>query len=337
MENYDIVGIGNALVDIQVQVDDTFIEELGLTKGGMTLNSHEDQEKVLQKLSALPKKVVSGGSAANTIHGLGTLGANAYYVGKVSNDDYGNLYHQDMEVCGVGFGLPQVEDFRTGTSVILITPDAQRTMVTHLGASTLLDTPNINMEAIKNSKYLYVEGYLFTQEPTRSAAIEAAHYAKEQGIPIAFTLSDAFVVNTFYEPIKDFVETYADILFCNEVEALAFSKTQDSQEAFIMMSDLANNIFLTRAENGAWAAHKRFGKIEQAQVKSFNVNAIDTTGAGDLFAAGAIHGLLHNKNIEESAILGSYYAAQVVSSLGARLPSNVHTQAEKVFSLYSNE
>lgn len=330
--NYDVVAIGNSLVDIQVQVSEDVLAQLQLPKGGMTLHEQIQQQEILQSLNHLPQKASSGGSAANTIHGLGALSAQTYYFGKISNDDYGTLYYQDMQKAKVDFVQPQKQSLPTGTSVVLITPDAQRTMATHLGASSQLSVEDIEAEVIAKSKYVYIEGYLFTQEPTRSAAKKAAQIAKDKDIPIAFTLSDVFVVSSFYDEIKNFVEQYVDILFCNEAEALALSKAETSQKAFEFCSQLCDCLFLTRSADGAWTHHKEEGKTS---VKAFPVTAVDTTGAGDLFAAGALYGLLQNQSIEQCAVLGSYCASQVITHLGARLPAHSELEIEKIFSLYS--
>ena len=156
--NYDLVGIGNALVDIEVQVDDAFIEQASVTKGGMTLSSIEDQNKILESLQSKPKKISSGGSAANTVHGASVVGAKSYYLGRVANDAHGKHYTEDMKSCGVGFSGPGADVEGTGTCVILITPDTERTMLTNLGVSSSLHPENVDETIVKNSRGVYVEG-----------------------------------------------------------------------------------------------------------------------------------------------------------------------------------
>ena len=329
--NYDVVGIGNALVDIQAQVDDKFLVDTGFHKGAMTLSEHEGQTKLLQKLQEKPRNICSGGSAANTIHGLGAIGVKTYYFGKVANDEYGLHYTQDMADCNVGFPGPDAETSGTGTSVILITPDAQRTMVTNLGISINLHETNVDDTIIKGAKYGYVEGYLFTGDVTRNAALQFARSAKKLGIPVAFTLSDAFVVNAFNEQVMDFLKWHVDVLFCNEVEGMALSKKNTPEEAFDFLCGLSDIVFFTRGKDGAWA--KRAGE-EKVSVKSFPVQAIDTTGAGDLFAAGGLYGLLHERPMEECCILGTYYASRVITHLGARLPMHTEHNIRKIMELY---
>ncbi|MDH4199494.1 MAG: adenosine kinase [Spirochaetia bacterium] len=331
---YDVVGIGNALVDIQVQVEDSFIEEVGIQKGAMTLFEYAQQQDLLQKLEGKTRNICSGGSAANTIHGLGAAGIKSYYMGKVANDDFGLHYTQDMANCLVGFPGPDGETSGTGTSVVLITPDAQRTMVTNLGISAKLNENNVDETIIKGAKYVYVEGYLFTGEDTRNAAVQFARTAKKLGIPVAFTLSDAFVVNNFRKEIMDFVQWDVDILFCNEVEGLALSEKNNSKDAFDFISGIANTLFFTIGKEGAWG--KRNGE-EKIAVNSFPVHAIDTTGAGDLFAAGGLYGLLHNKTLKECCILGTYFASRVITHLGARLPTHTDHNIKKILDMYQSE
>ena len=329
--NYDLVGIGNALVDIEVQVDDAFIEKTSVTKGGMTLSSIEDQNNILESLRSSPKKISSGGSAANTIHGASLLGAKSYYLGRVANDSHGKHYTEDMQNCGVGFSGPGSDEQGTGTCVVLITPDTERTMLTHLGVSSSLHPENVDETIVKNSRGVYVEGYLWTGDGTREAGQYMAGIAKKEGIPVSFTLSDAFVVNSFKESLIEFIDSYVDILFCNEVEAQAMTGESDSLSAFKKLQATVDTVFLTLGSKGSLVGK---GGQEPVEVKTFPVKAVDTTGAGDLFAAGALYGVLNNHSLEESAVIGSYCAAQVVSHMGGRLPLSSHTDAAKILSEY---
>ena len=329
--NYDLVGIGNALVDIEVQVDDAFIEKTSVTKGGMTLSSIEDQNNILESLRSSPKKISSGGSAANTIHGASLLGAKSYYLGRVANDSHGKHYTEDMQNCGVGFSGPGSDEQGTGTCVVLITPDTERTMLTHLGVSSSLHPENVDETIVKNSRSVYVEGYLWTGDGTREAGQHMAGIAKKEGIPVSFTLSDSFVVNSFKESLIEFIDSYVDILFCNEVEAKAMTGESDSLSAFKKLQATVDTVFLTLGSKGSLVGK---GGQEPVEVKTFPVKAVDTTGAGDLFAAGALYGVLNNHSLEESAVIGSYCAAQVVSHMGGRLPLSSHTDVAKILSEY---
>jgi len=332
--NYDVIGIGNALVDVQTQVSDDHLQKLNYSKGGMTLTTPEEQEKLLEALKDHSLSTCSGGSAANTIHGIGALGGKAYYIGKVANDEFGRHYTEDMTDCGVGFPGPDAEESGTGTSVVLITPDAQRTMVTHLGISCALHPDNVDETIVKGAQFVYIEGYLWTGEETKQAALKLARIAKKQGIPVVFTLSDAFIVNAFRKDVEEFIKWEVDILFCNEVEGLSLAEKEDSAEAFDHILGMCKTLFFTRGENGAWAGHSGEEKVS---VKGYKVDAVDTTGAGDLFAAGALTGLVHKKDLRDCSILGSYCASQVISHLGARLPSHSHTSIEKILKDYSEK
>jgi sugar/nucleoside kinase (ribokinase family) len=328
---YDLLGIGNALVDIEVCVDDEFIARNSLTKGGMTLFTVDKQKKILDKLHSLSTKVSSGGSAANTIHGLSVLGGNTCYIGSVANDVYGKHYAEDMQSCGVGFSGATNVPSDTGTCVILVTPDSERTMLTHLGASSLLHPDNINEKIIDNCGMIYIEGYLWTGDDTRNAAEKLAKIAKKNKIPVAFTLSDAFVVSSFKKQLTEFIQKNVDILFCNDVEAKAMVGTENMQKAFDGLKKISQTIFITRGANGSWACRHNQDKVS---VKVFPTKAIDTTGAGDLFAAGALYGIIRNYDLKSSAILGSYCASEVVSHMGGRMPINSEVDAEKILSKY---
>ena len=172
--NHHVMGIGNALVDIEIRVEEDFISELDLTKGGMTLTTPEDQTKILVKVSGHTQKIVSGGSAANTIHGVSVLGGKTYYLGRVADDAYGKHYTEDMKSCGVGFPGPDAKTDGTGTCLILVTPDSERTMLTHLGISSQLHANNVDETLVRGARIVYIEGYLWTGDATREAAMKMA-------------------------------------------------------------------------------------------------------------------------------------------------------------------
>ncbi len=328
---FDVVGIGNALVDIEVRVEDDFIESLGVVKGGMTLSSVDDQKKILKAVTDKPKKVSSGGSAANTVHGIGAMGAKGYYLGRVADDDFGRHYTEDMRTCGVGFPGPDTAPDGTGTCVVLITPDSERTMFTHLGISSKLHSDNVDEAIIDKCGTVYIEGYLWTGEETQQAAEKMADIAKKAGVPVSFTLSDAFIVNSYRDALIDFIRWKVDILFCNDVEACAMFQTDDTEHAFQQLRGMVDTLFLTRGKEGAWASNLENEKVE---IGSFPVDAVDTTGAGDLFAGGALFGLARFLPLKDAGILGSYCAAQVVRHMGARLPSSAIASVEHILGRY---
>lgn len=329
--NYDLVGIGNALVDIEVRVDDDFIQKNAFTKGGMTLTSLEDQKKLLSTFDGAAHKISSGGSAANTVHGMRVLGADTYYLGRVADDRYGKHYTEDMQNCGVGFPGPDAAPEGTGTCLILVTPDSERTMLTHLGISTELQAENVDETIVKTAKAAYIEGYLWTGEDTRAAAVRMADIARKNRIPVSFTLSDAFVVNSFKDDLLDFIRWKTDILFCNDVEAKAMTDESDPHKAFDKLKHLAGTVFMTRGKEGSWVGQDGDDTIS---VNAFPVKAVDTTGAGDLYAAGALYGLNQGLGLREAAIIGSYCASQVVTHFGARMPTHSHTDIDKILKAY---
>ena len=328
---YDLVGIGNALVDIEIRVDDKFIKQNSLTKGGMTLSNEEGQKKILKELADYATKISSGGSAANTVHGVSVLGGRTYYLGRVASDLYGRLYAEDMRSCGVDFPGTRNGSGSTGTCVVLVSPDSERTMLTHLGVSSSLHPNNIDETIIRDAGMVYIEGYLWTGEETRYAALKLAEIAKKNKLPVAFTLSDAFVVNSFKNQLIDFIRWNVDILFCNDVEAMAMAETSDIQEAFEVLKGMTRTLFVTRGENGSWASSSAKEKVE---IDVFPTKAVDTTGAGDLYAAGALYGIIKKYSLKESAIIGSYCASEVVSQMGARMPVHSHASTKKILNSY---
>ena len=328
---YDLLGIGNALVDIEICIDDEFIKQNSLTKGGMTLLSAEKQNKILKELHGLSTKISSGGSAANTIHGLSILGGETYYIGRVANDVYGKYYVEDMRSCGVSFSGTGNSLRDTGTCVILVTPDSERTMLTHLGASSLLHSDNVDEKVIKNAGMVYIEGYLWTGEDTCNAAEKLCKIAKKNKTPVAFTLSDAFIVNSFKKRLIDFIRQNVDILFCNDTEAKAIAEAEDTQEAFDTLKGMVETVFVTKGENGSWASNPTEEKII---VNVLPTKAVDATGAGDLFAAGALYGIIRNYSLKDSAIIGSYCASKVVSHMGGRMPVGSDVNAERIIQKY---
>ncbi len=329
--SYDLVGIGNALVDIEVQVSDGLVHNLEVTKGGMTLSTKENQDAILGHISNHTQKIVSGGSAANTLHGFCVLGGRGYYLGRVADDAFGKHYTDDMKDCGVGFPGPDSKTEGTGTCLILITPDSERTMLTHLGISSKLHPDNVDATIVQQAKTVYIEGYLWTGEETCQAAMKMADAARQAGVPVAFTLSDAFVVNTYKESLIDFIRWKVDILFCNHVEARAMTGEEKDEQAFAELKGMVDTLFMTRGVDGSWVANSQHAKIH---IEPFQVQAVDTTGAGDLYAAGSLYGLIHHHGLKESAILGSYCAAQVVTHLGGRMPAHCHTDVQKILELY---
>ena len=314
----DVYGVGNALVDVQVRVDEEFIARHGLKKGHMELVDARRQAQVLEALAGHPVNRCSGGSAANTVVGVAELGGRAAYCGKVGNDALGRFYRDDLDAIGVRFDGASSSE-ATGTALVLITPDAQRTMLTSLGASALLDSPDVQPSSLDGCAYLYVEGYLLPGEGTRRAALAAIEAAKSRGMRIALTVSDPFVVAQSAQLLWELIDGPIDLLFCNEIEAAALVGTDDMVECARALHRRATNIALTLGAKGSVLMHE--GTLHP--VEGVKVDPVDTTGAGDMYAAGILYGLTHGLSWPEAGRLASHAAARVVSTLGARLPAKL--------------
>lgn len=314
MSRYDVYGVGNALVDVQARVTDSVVQRLGFAKGIMTLADEHTQLKVLASLDGAQITRCAGGSAANTIMGVADFGGNAAYAGKVGLDDLGDFWLRDMRAQGVAITVAQSIG-QSGTCVILITEDAQRTMLTHLGLSSTLGPEDINEDEIAQSKFVYIEGYLFTGESTTAAAMKAVELAKKHHVKVAFTVSDPFLVNIHREFFWDLISGSVDLLFCNLEEARSLTSQEDPVECARAIHAKASDVALTLGAEGSLLMHD--GTV--TPIEGVNVKAIDTTGAGDMYAAGILYGLTNGLTWKQSGHLASHAAARVVGQLGARL------------------
>jgi sugar/nucleoside kinase (ribokinase family) len=311
----DVLAIGNAIVDVIADADERFLESQGLTKGMMRLIDEREAERLYGAMG--PGRELSGGSAGNTAAGLAAFGCKAGFIGQVADDQLGTIYQHDIESLGVDFIVPARADVgATARSLILVTPDAQRTMNTFLGAAQMLDKSDIDPAEVAEAAIVYLEGYLWDPPAPRAAmekAIDAAHAA---GRKVAFTLSDTFCVDRhregFWQLLRD---GKIDILFANEAEAAAMTEANDVEEAINRLAELAPILVVTRSENGATAVAGR----ERADVPAEPIERlVDTTGAGDLFAAGFLAGLARGKSLKDSLTLGAIAAAEVIQHYGAR-------------------
>lgn len=312
---YDVYGVGNALVDIQARVSDATLQKLGFAKGIMTLVDEEIQQKVLGELDGAPISQCAGGSAANTILGVADFGGKAAYAGKVGSDMLGEFDLADMRKLGVTIEVPPAADGQTGTCVVLITDDAQRTMLTNLGVSATLSVDDINEEHIKQSKYVYVEGYLFTGETQKRAAYRAIELAKKHGVKVAFTVSDPFLINLFRDEFQELIEGPVDLLFCNLEEARSLTGKHDAVDCAHVIHNHVPNLALTLGGDGSILMHE--GRV--IPIEGVEVEAVDTTGAGDMYAAGILYGITNGLTWNQAGHLASHAAARIVSQLGARL------------------
>ena len=311
---YDVYGVGNSLVDIQARVDDRFLESIGFTKGIMTLVDEAAQRRVLEKLADQPTNRCAGGSAANTIMGVVDLGGQGGYAGKTGRDEIGEFFLSDMRQRGVSIEVPPAAG-QSGTCVVLITDDAQRTMLTNLGVSATLGPDDISEAEIRRAKYVYIEGYLWPNELTRAAALKAIELAKKNQVKVAFTVSDPFLIGLFRDRFWQLIEEDVDLLFCNEEEARALTGKQDSIECARIIHQHSENVALTLGKNGSLLMHQG----EVIPIEGQPVIAVDTTGAGDMYAAGILYGITNGLSWRQAGHLASHAAARIVGQLGARL------------------
>lgn len=321
----DVFGVGNALVDILARVEDDFVREHVLNKGAMELMDSEKQGGLLKTLEHHDLQMRSGGSAANTMIAIAQSGGTGFYSGKVARDFHGELYRQDLLDSGIHFDVHPAPETRgaTGTCLVLTTPDAERTMCTHLGVSATLDADDINVERLSECKYCYVEGYLWDAPGPRKACMETLHHAQRLGVRTAFTFSDPFLVDRFAEHLRKLVEEHLDVVFCNADEARRFCEMDELAACAERIGQLAETGFLTDGANGCLVVHQS----EVVRVPGFPVKAIDLNGAGDAFAGGVLYGLSNGLSSVESARWGNYVASCVVQVKGARQESSL---ADKV-------
>ena len=329
-QKYDVFGVGNAIVDTLVFTDDAFLEKHQIARGVMTLVEGDRQGEILNDLQSHNLELRSGGSAANTMYNIALSGGKAVYTGKVARDANGEFYRRDLEKAGITFDVHPLKEMEgpTGTCVVLNTPDSQRTMCTHLGVSTRLGPADINLEHLRQSKILYVEGYLWTGDSTRKASIAAMEAARKHGVKVAFTFSDPFLVNAFKDDFKNLVNDYCDIVFCNADEAQHFTGWQDMDAAVKEIATLCELAFVTSGKDGAYVCeHKGEGVHREP---GFPVKAIDTNGAGDAFAGGALYALSQGLENAKAARWGNYLGSQIVQIHGARLQNSYENHVKNI-------
>ena len=312
---YDVLGIGNAIFDVLARTDEAFLRRHGMTKGGMALIDEARAAAIYSDMG--PATEMSGGSAANTIVGVANLGARAAYVGKVKDDQIGALYSHDIRAAGVAFDTkPAANGPATGCSYILVTGDGERTMNTYLGAAQDLAPADIDAAQIAASKIVYLEGYLWDPKRAKEAFVKASTIAHEAGRQVALTLSDPFCVDRYRDEFLDLMRKgTVDLLLANEAELRALYETSDFDTALKQLRIDAKLGVVTRSEKGCVVASNE-GVIA---VPAFPVEkVVDTTGAGDLFAAGFLFGLVRGAGYEKAGRLGALAAAEVIQHIGAR-------------------
>jgi sugar/nucleoside kinase (ribokinase family) len=323
---FDVLAIGNAIVDVMAPCDDSLLERFGMAKGGMTLIDEAGATTLYEAMG--PAREISGGSAANTIAGLAALGAKCAFVGQVADDQLGEVFAHDIRAAGVHFATAaRPGEPPTARCLIFVTPDGQRTMNTYLGATQFLPASALDLEAVAAAKILYLEGYLWDPEEPRAAMRRAIAAAREAGREVALTLSDPFVITRHGDDFRALIaEGLLDVLFCNESELAAMTGRDDFEEGLAQLGSQVPVLVVTRSEKGAVAVRG----AERAEVPAEPVaEVVDTTGAGDLFAAGFLFGHVHGKSLEMSLTIGAVAAAEIISHFGARPEADLKALVEK--------
>ncbi|WP_320674309.1 adenosine kinase [Prochlorococcus sp. MIT 1341] len=310
----DVVGIGNAIVDVLVQTTDNFLETHNLIKGSMTLVDEVEAQKLYQESG--PGIETSGGSAANTIAGIAILGGKSSFIGRVRDDQLGKIFLHDIRSVGANFETPfSRKGPGTARCLILVTPDAQRTMCTHLGVSVQLEPEDLDLSIIKDSKVVYLEGYLWDNDAAKRAFIAAAKTSQESGGHVALSLSDSFCVHRHRESFLELVNNHIDILFANEDEITSLFKSSNIESAIKELKKCCNIAIVTRGEAGSIVLEGE----NLYEISAFKIGKlIDTTGAGDLYAGGFLYAYTQGKPLQECGEIGSICAGRIVTQLGSR-------------------
>jgi sugar/nucleoside kinase (ribokinase family) len=325
-KRFDVTAIGNAIVDVLAYADDSLLKEHNLPKGAMSLIDAADAERLYKIMGA--GREASGGSAGNTIAGIAMLGGRAAYIGKVADDQLGDVFTHDIRAVGVTYDTPPLtEGLSTARSLIFITPDAQRTMQTFLGATTQLGPEDLNMDYITGARVLYLEGYLWDQPRAKQAMRDAAIKAQQSGTKVAFTTSDAFCVDRFRDEFIELINSHVDILFANESEILSLYQVTSFDEALQRVRGHCEIACLTRSEKGSVIVHGDEVHVIDAEK---GVKVVDTTGAGDAYAAGFLYAYTQGRDLATCGRLGGVMAAEVISHLGPRPEADVKALAAKV-------
>ena len=322
---YDVVGLGNAMVDVIAETTDDLLERLDLAKGTMTL---VDEARSAELYAAMgPAIEISGGSAGNTMAALAGLGADAAYIGKVRDDQLGEVFRHDIRAVGVAFDTPPLASGpATARCLVFVTPDAQRTMATYLGACVELGPDDVDEAVIAGAKVTYMEGYLWDRPNAKEAFLKAARIAHEAGRKVALSLSDPFCVDRWRDEFLDLIDGHVDVVIANEAEITSLYRTDDFERAADEVAKHAGLAALTRGDQGSViVTPKARHVIEAAPVEK----VVDTTGAGDLYAAGLLYGLTHDMPLPAAGRLAGLVAAEVLTRYGARVEHSLRPLVDR--------
>jgi sugar/nucleoside kinase (ribokinase family) len=316
---FDVVGIGNAIVDVLAHAEDSFLDKHGLAKGAMTIIDDEAAENLYMLMGSGVE--VSGGSAANTITGIASIGGRGAFVGKVCNDQLGDTFSRDIRAAGVSYTTsPNLDGAPTARCLICVTPDAERTMQTFLGACVELGPEDVDEEVVGGSKVVYLEGYLYDPPRAKDAFIKAAKIAKQAGRQVSLSLSDPFCVDRHRDAFVDLVANHVDILFANEDEIKSLYQVDSFDEALQLVKGHCDVAALTRSSKGSVIVSKN--QVYKLDAEKAD-NIVDTTGAGDAYAAGFLYGLTAGRDLVTCGRIGGIIAAEIISHYGARSKTNL--------------
>ncbi len=322
---YDVFGIGNALMDFLIQVHPNELVDLDLNKGEVHFVDKSHSDKILDKLKHYDMKIAPGGSIANALYGVALIGGNVVFCGTVGKDEHGAIYEQKLTSPNLKAALRAVDTHKTGHAITFITPDAERTFAVHLGASVEIEKEHVFFDDLKNSKIIHVEGYQLGQENVRDVCIHAMEFAKNNGIKVSIDVNDPAIIKNHDEIIKRVVKRYADIVFANKEEALLMFGN-DLDESIGELSKISDIVVVKLGKEGSIVRNKE--KIYN--IKPHSRKAIDTTGAGDMYAAGFLYGISKGYTLDQCGNIASYLAAEVVTKVGARLDNIDKDIIEKI-------
>lgn len=323
MKKYQLCAIGNALVDMEFKVEESFLEACEIDKGVMTLVEEQRQDELVAALEGHSGKWACGGSAANTVIAAAQFGSACFYSCKLAADETGDFYLRDMQAAGVASNADKGRgEGKTGKCLVMVTPDAERTMNTYLGISEGFSVAELDAQVIASSEYLYIEGYLVTSPTGRAAAIEAKRIAEAAGVKTALTFSDPAMVQFFKEGLSEMVGAGVDLLFCNEAEAMAWTGCENLDDAIPGLKTIARSFAITCGAEGAIL----FDGETLHRVAPHVITAVDTNGAGDMFAGAFLFSITRGDSFPDAGKLASLASAEVVQRFGPRLLKEQHAE-----------
>ena len=335
MKDFDVYGIGAALVDLEAKVSETFLSSNKIRKGVMTLVDGTKQLELLEDLSECGVDVIckSGGSVCNSLIAASNFGSRVFFSGKVADDRYGRLYTKDLQDAGVEFSSAVQRAGITGKCLVMVTPDAERTMNTFLGVSEELSLADIDRENLRASEWLYIEGYLMANERNVNLIIDTARFARENGVKIAISLSDPSIVQKFGDELRELINKDADLIFSNAQEACNFTNSESLEEAAKKLMQYTRSFAITDGPNGAFTYE---GK-ELSHIAGYNIVPVDTTGAGDMFAGCFMNRILRGNHYVEAAKFANFCSARLVLKYGPRLDPTDYREIKRKLEAYPSD